>query len=272
MMLKARIITAIIVILILVPALIWGGLKGVLGLVTFFSGMAVWELSRCLEDIKTSPGKQLTLLLGLALVFCFYRLPYAAIPAVVVFMPLAVLLIHLFLYGVIEKTVASATQMIFVLAYAVIPISHATLLARLDHGIAWVFFVLVVISVGDAAAYFAGRYLGKHKIPSAVSPSKTFEGYVGGIAGSFGGMLIMEVAAPGFARIGVLAPLTLILAILGPLGDLCASALKRRLGIKDFGGWLPGHGGVMDRADALIFAFPATFYFLMTTGNAVMMP
>ncbi len=164
MMLKTRIITAIIVILILVPALIWGGLEGVLALVAFFSSMAIWELSRCLEDIKTSPGKQLTLLLGLGLVFCFYRLPYAAVPAVVVFMPLVVLLIHLFLYGVIEKTVASTTQMIFVLAYAAIPISHATLLARLDHGIAWVFFVLVVISVGDAAAYFAENIWANTKI------------------------------------------------------------------------------------------------------------
>ncbi len=269
-MLKTRIITALIAILILVPIVIWGGVCGVALLVAVFSGMAGWELSRCLEGTKTFLGTFLTLVLGLALVYCFYRLPYVTLPAVLVFMPLVVLLIHLFLYSVIEKTIASATEMIFVLAYAVIPISHALLLARLDYGAAWVLFVIVVVSLGDVAAYFAGKHLGAHKIPSAVSPSKTLEGYLGGVAGCFAGMLIMEVAAPGLPGIGVLAKLTIILAILGPLGDLCASALKRRIGIKDFGGVMPGHGGVMDRADALIFAFPVAFHFLFITGNAVM--
>ncbi|MBI5247865.1 MAG: phosphatidate cytidylyltransferase [Desulfomonile tiedjei] len=269
-MLTTRIITAIIAILILVPTVIWGGVGGVVLLVAAFSCVAAWELSRCLEGIKTILGSLLTLFLGLVMVICFYRLPYVTLPAALVFMPLVVLLIHLFLYSVIQKTIASTTQMIFVLGYAVIPISHAILLARLDYGSAWVIFVLVVISLGDASAYFAGKYLGKHRIPSEVSPSKTLEGYAGGVAGSFAGMLIMEVAAPGLPGVAVLAKLTLILAIIGPLGDLCASALKRRIGIKDFGGVMPGHGGVMDRADALIFAFPVAFHFLFITGNAVM--
>lgn len=269
-MLTKRIISAIIAILILVPTLVWGGVGGVVVLVAIFSVMACWELSRCLEGIKTFPGKYLTMLLGLALVYCFYRLPFVGLPAVLVFMPLVVLAIHLFLYSLIEKTIESTTQMIFVLAYAVIPISHAIFLSRLDQGIAWVFFVLVVISLGDATAYFAGKYLGKHKIPSAVSPSKTIEGYLGGIAGSFFGMLIMEIVAPGLPGIGVVAKLTILLAIAGPVGDLCASALKRRIGIKDFGGCFPGHGGIMDRADALIFAFPIAFHFLLMTGSAVM--
>jgi len=269
-MLKTRIITAVIAVLILIPVIIWGGVDGVALLVAFFSSMAVWELSRSLESLKSTLGRLLTLGLGLAVVCCFYRAPYAALPAVPVFVPLAVLLIHLFLYSTIEKTIPSTTEMIFVLGYAVIPISHALLLARLDHGSAWVIFVLMVVSLGDAAAYFAGKNLGRHKITSAVSPSKTLEGYVGGIAGNFVGMIIMKILVPGLPGIAVLAKLTLILAVLAPLGDLCASALKRRIGIKDFGGGLPGHGGVMDRADALIFAFPVTFHYLFITGNVVM--
>jgi phosphatidate cytidylyltransferase len=269
-MLKTRIITALIAVFILVPVVIWGGVAGVAFLVAVFSSVAGWELSRCLEGTKTSLGRFLTLFLGLILVYCFYNLPYVTLPAVLVFMPLTVLLIHLFLYSVIEKTIESTTEMIFVLGYAVIPICHALLLARLEYGAAWVLFVIVVVSLGDVAAYFAGKYLGKYKITSAVSPSKTLEGYVGGVAGCFAGMLIMAVVGPGLPGIGVLARLTLILAILAPLGDLCASALKRRIGIKDFGGGMPGHGGVMDRADALIFAFPVAFHFLFITGNAVM--
>jgi phosphatidate cytidylyltransferase len=80
-------------------------------------------------------------------------------------------------------------------------------------------------------------------------------------------MLIMKVIAPDFPPVWSLLQLTIILAIVAPTGDLCASALKRRLGIKDFGYVIPGHGGVLDRADSLIPAFPVVFYFLSLSGQ-----
>ncbi|HMK35574.1 MAG TPA: phosphatidate cytidylyltransferase [Desulfomonilaceae bacterium] len=262
-MLVTRILTAAIAVAVLVPVLLWGRACGVTLLVAVCSGVAVWELARCFPGLKTALGKYLTLVLGLAIVACFYVLPYRALPAVLVGFPLVVLLIHLLLYNVIENTIESIGSMTFILAYAVIPLGHAILLSRLDTGIAWVFFVLVVICLGDAAAYFTGKYFGKHRFSGNVSPSKTIEGLIGGVAGNFLGMLIMEVCAPGLPPVGTLAKITILLAIMGPLGDLCASAVKRRLLIKDFGATLPGHGGIMDRADSLIFAFPAVFHYLV---------
>lgn len=268
-MLRNRLISAVAAIAILVPVLVWGGTTGVAVLVALFSGIGVWELSRNLPGIKDAPRKELALTLDVALVAAFYLFPLNATPAVVVFFPLVVLLIHLFLYNVIDNTIDSSSQMIFVLAYVTIPLSHAISLQRISMGTAWVFFVLVVICLEDAGAYFAGKYYGKHHFSSRVSPGKTLEGLAGGIIGSLLGMLIMKVVAPSLPSLGVLCQVTLLLVVLGPLGDLCASVIKRRLSIKDFGSIMPGHGGILDRADSLIPAFPATYYFLVLFGHAV---
>ncbi|MBI4962607.1 MAG: phosphatidate cytidylyltransferase [Desulfomonile tiedjei] len=268
-MLRTRIISAAVALAILVPLLVWGGVTGVALIVAVCSGVAFGELSRSLPGLQSRLSRWLTFILGLAVIGAFYALPYRAVPAVVVFFPLVVVALHLFLYNFIENTLDSASQMIFVAGYVAVPLGHALLLARLDLGIAWVFYVLVVICLGDAGAYFAGKHFGKHRLSPNVSPSKTVEGLAGGVAGNFAGMLVMKAMVPGLLAIEPLALVTLLLAAAGPVGDLIASALKRRLAIKDFGTFLPGHGGVMDRADSLILAFPVVFYFLMLSGYAV---
>jgi phosphatidate cytidylyltransferase len=242
---------------------------GVALIVAACSGVAFWEMSRSLPGLKSRLSTWLALIVGLGVVGAFYALPLRAVPAVVVCVPLVVVAIHLFLYNFIENTVDSASQMILVTGYVAVPLGHAVLVARLDLGIAWIFFALVVICLGDAGAYFAGNYFGKHRLSPNVSPSKTVEGLAGGIAGNVIGMLIMKAVVPGLLPIGSLVIVTVLLAAAGPLGDLIASALKRRLSIKDFGTFMPGHGGVMDRADSLILAFPAVYYFLTLLQYAV---
>jgi len=268
-MLRDRLFSAAVAILIIVPLLIWGGVLGVAILVAVFGGFAAWELSRNLSALKTSPARELTILAGLGVVAALHSVPAAAVPAVVVGCPLLILFLHLLLYDSIKNTLESAPQMMLVCAYVTIPLGHAVLLRRLDMGIEWVFYVLAAISIGDTGAYFAGKYYGKHHFSKQVSPGKTVEGLIGGLAGNFLGMLIVKTLAPGIAPFQLLIPLTLFLAVLGPLGDLTASAIKRRLQIKDFGFIMPGHGGVLDRADALIPAFPAVYYVLILCGAMV---
>jgi phosphatidate cytidylyltransferase len=268
-MLRTRITSAAIAVAVLVPALLWGGVAGVALIVAACSSVAFWELARSLPGLKSRLSTWLTIVMGLAVVGAFYLLPHRAVPAVVVCFPLVVVAVHLFLYNFIENTVDSASQMILVTAYVAVPLGHAVLLARLDLGIAWVFYVLVVICLGDAGAYFAGKYCGKHRLSPNVSPSKTLEGLAGGVAGNFAGMLVMKAVVPSLLPIGPLAIVTLLLAVAGPLGDLIASALKRRLAIKDFGTFMPGHGGIMDRADSLILAFPVVYYFLTLSLHVV---
>ncbi|HVF46522.1 MAG TPA: phosphatidate cytidylyltransferase, partial [Pyrinomonadaceae bacterium] len=126
------------------------------------------------------------------------------------------------------------------------------------HLLAYFFLVLFGSDVG---AYFAGRALGKHKLAPAISPGKTVEGLIGGIA-----------AAAGFAALATWwffpelpyawsIPLACVLALVGVLGDLFESAIKRGAGAKDAASILPGHGGFLDRLDSLLFGAPILYYF-----------
>ncbi len=267
-MLRDRLITAAVVIAIIVPIFLIGGIAGIGILVAAFGLVGLWEMARALPALKASPQKEITLLLGLGLVPVFCYLPQFAAMAAMALLPLAVILLHLFLYHRIANTIESACQMTLALTYVMVPLCHAILIRRFEEGIAWIFYVLLVVCLGDTGAYLAGKYYGRHRFSKTLSPSKTLEGFAGGLAGNLIGMAVVKLVVPEMPSWAVMLPLTLLLAVLGPLGDLCASMIKRRLGIKDFGGIMPGHGGVMDRADSLVLAFPTAFYFIVLATNS----
>ncbi len=146
-------------------------------------------------------------------------------------------------------------------AYVSLMLAHIVMLRREPHGAAWVFFLLFLVFFGDIGAYYAGRHLGRHKLYPAVSPGKTIEGAVGGLAASVGiGILYRSLFLPELPLNGCLV-MFLCIGIAGPMGDLFESALKRAANVKDSGTILPGHGGLLDRIDALLFAAPVAFFF-----------
>ena len=134
-------------------------------------------------------------------------------------------------------------------------------LRALPNGLAWVFFAFLLTWSNDTGAYAAGRTLGKHKLYPAVSPGKSWEGF-------FGGMIVTVAIAfvaratfmPALAWGDALA-LALPASFLGPLGDLSESMLKRAHGVKDSGKAIPGHGGVLDRLDAMLFTAPYVYLY-----------
>jgi phosphatidate cytidylyltransferase len=129
----------------------------------------------------------------------------------------------------------------------------ALLQRDLPEGPFWVFVAVAVTFANDTGAYFAGRFLGRHKLYPAISPSKTVEGAVGGLVG---GLVIAWVCrVTFFAELTVRDCLMVAVpgAVLGPIGDLLESMIKRSAGVKDSGRLLPGHGGILDRVDALLF-------------------
>jgi phosphatidate cytidylyltransferase len=142
------------------------------------------------------------------------------------------------------------------------PLSFAVRLHGLPHnGPRLLLFALVITWAGDTSAYFVGRAIGRHPLAPHISPKKTWEG---SIAGMFGSLLV----AYAF-HYWLTTPLPHLLAmaalgnIAGQLGDLLESAYKRSAGVKDSGGLLPGHGGVLDRIDALILCIPVIWYYLV---------
>jgi phosphatidate cytidylyltransferase len=126
---------------------------------------------------------------------------------------------------------------------------------------------MIIVWSGDTGAYFAGKAFGKHKLYEAVSPNKTIEGSLGGIAASIGVAFLFNYLFAFDSRwIPLEAWQVLLLAIpanlLGQLGDLCESIIKRAHDVKDSGTIIPGHGGMLDRIDGLIFASPWVYIFL----------
>lgn len=124
-----------------------------------------------------------------------------------------------------------------------------------------VLFVQITVWATDSGAYFAGRMLGRHKLAPHISPKKTIEGSVGAVLTALAAVLIFQavVRSPVFSSWGILLAAAFIISILGQMGDLAESAIKRFFGVKDSGTLLPGHGGLLDRFDSLIFVLPILY-------------
>lgn len=142
-----------------------------------------------------------------------------------------------------------------------------------EHGIFYVVFILVAAWIGDAGAYFIGTFFGKHKMAPTISPKKSWEGFFGGVvtSGVFGILLGLGYEWLDYLMTGVhhftvniwfLFVISLICAVLGVIGDFSASILKRQCMVKDFGHILPGHGGVLDRFDSVLFVAPFVYLVL----------
>jgi phosphatidate cytidylyltransferase len=141
--------------------------------------------------------------------------------------------------------------------YAGYFLPHWVLLFRWSEGRAWVFWVLAVVMSGDTMAYFIGRRFGVRKLAPEISPGKTVAGMWGYVVGAVVGGLVAAFALFESHNWVEISVLSLALSILGQMGDLFESWIKRVFGVKDSGNLLPGHGGLLDRLDSLIF--PAVF-------------
>jgi len=130
-----------------------------------------------------------------------------------------------------------------------------------DFGFVAALAVLLAIFADDTAAYFGGRALGRHKLAPAISPGKTWEGFLFGTAAAvFVVFVALYQDREEFLSIGQSLLLGVVVALAAPLGDLFESMLKRDMGVKDSGRLLAAHGGVLDRIDAILFAFPAAYF------------
>src|SRR5579875_1853478 len=257
-------------------AVITGLVLGVLTLITFKIGsvaamvlvtivisLASAEAFAAFRRAGSHPVTLLGVVATVSVMIGTYNKGQAALPLVVI---LLVAFSFLWFLAGVERgdAVRGTLTTVFVFCWIGAFGSYAALLLNPAlfpnrHGIAFVLGAIIAGIAYDVGALLIGAWLGKHPMAPSVSPNKMWEGFIGGALAA----IVLAVAVVNLIHpwtVGKAAALGLIVAIVSPVGDLCESLVKRHLGLKDMGRLLPGHGGVLDRIDGLLFVLPATYY------------
>jgi CDP-diglyceride synthetase len=241
-----KIATALVLVAVCVPPLFMGGaaLKVLLLVIAFFASYEIASL----VDHKTH---WLSTILNLCAIAAIAVSPDSHVSAV-----LAIWLSLLFLIELIDDQITTDSVVYpFALTSLVGLALHSVIAIYVDKrlGFKILVFVLLASILCDTGAYFFGVFFGKHKMLPRVSPNKTWEGSFGGFACGFIGALIYGLLALKTLPLSFILFGSFILPIVAQIGDLSFSSVKRRFGVKDFGNFLPGHGGVLDRVDSIVF-------------------
>lgn len=256
---STRVVTGVIVAGVVLAATAIGP-RALLIIVLAAVTMAAAELFQSLRTRGYQPATLLGLVGCASMVAGAYWRGEAAFPLV-----LTLMVIFSFLWYLAGVVHAKPTMNIAVTLFAFVYVgflgSFAALFLRVPRGegVGILLGAVIVTAAHDIGAYLVGKYMGKTPLAPELSPNKTFEGLVGGVLASVAvGLLVVSQIGPW--DVGKAFWLGVVVAIAAPLGDLCESMIKRDLGVKDMGKLLPGHGGVLDRIDALLFVIPATYY------------
>jgi phosphatidate cytidylyltransferase len=212
------------------------------------------------------PGRRLehylAAVVGAGLVPCLY-LQDGLFPGALAAATLAIAILFLFRYHTIETVARDCSTILFGFLYLPLLLGHLALLRTLPQGREWIYTVFLIVMLSDTIAYFVGSAIGKHRLYPAISPKKSIEGALGGLFGGLCGALLAKFFwFPGLPWL-LAAGIGLALGASGQIGDLFESMLKRSYGVKDSGRIIPGHGGLLDRLDSLIFAFPPAYYLVL---------
>ncbi|WP_040228129.1 phosphatidate cytidylyltransferase [Bhargavaea cecembensis] len=254
---KTRIITAVVAGLLFVPLVLIGGLPFTL-LVFAMAAVGMYELLRMKHiPIVSVPG-----VLAILALFSFMLKPQwaDAVTSFTGFTKIEVvyaIVLLLLIYTVVVKNRFTFEHAAFtVLAMLYLGIGFYYLIITRDAGIEYIIYALIVVWLTDTGAYFTGRSFGKRKLWPEISPNKTVEGFIGGIIAAVAAACLFQVFMPVTDSYLILIVVTIIASVTGQIGDLVESALKRYYGVKDSGKILPGHGGILDRFDSLLFVLP----------------
>ena len=264
---KTRVISATVLIILVVACFALGPITRAVFLLAA-SVMAIWETCRAIgcKDIKCVPWILYIYTVAAALAIWFKAdvIVCAALFFLAVFAVMTA--------GIVSKSVRApgALASLAVLIYPLVPFMLVYKLALTPDSVWIPVFAIACIStwVCDSFALFGGKRFGKHKLAPEVSPNKTVEGTVcGAISSLVAGAVMYFVLKSGFDIPLVICMLTaLVCSSFGQVGDLAASLIKRMAGMKDYSNLIPGHGGVMDRVDSLLFSIPSAYFCLMIAG------
>ncbi len=273
-MLKTRVLSALIGLVLLIAVLYMGSI--VLGVaVSLIAAIGLYEFYNSAAKLKNiQPIKPVgyisiipLLLLGLEQTG-WYKLNLGVLTGIsvciIIFLSMGFIVFGHKKYNIVDACVTA-----FGIAYVPFLMSFLILIRNMELGMVLIWLIFIGAWGTDTMAYTFGRLFGKRKIIPEISPKKTVAGAVGGILGCMGLMIAFGFIAPEYcgvkasgALFAALALLGLFCGIISQIGDWSASAIKRYVNVKDFGSIMPGHGGVLDRFDSILFVAPVVYYFL----------
>jgi phosphatidate cytidylyltransferase len=261
-----RVLAAVIGLAIVLPVLVWGRTVGLDLLLSVVLILAADEYAKMTLPAHRAPARALLSMYGIALLFALlYGTTFAVMGAFAVGL---LLLLTWSLFGVPDTAEGgrAAGHMALGLVYVPFLLSFIGQLRRFDSGLGWIFLLLVITWAGDTGAYLAGRAFGRTKLIERVSPNKTREGAVGGLVLAIAGACLVKAVALERVSWGHAVALGILVDVAGVIGDLFESMLKRTFDVKDTGSILPGHGGILDRIDSLLFAAPVAWCYAKAFG------
>ena len=259
---KQRIVSAVIGVALLIAVLISDSIIVNIG-VAVIGFIALLEMYEAVGLTKYLPLK----ILGLCASFCF---TFAYSFDNKLFMPTMyfyiVLLFGLYMIKSSNLALKDISKMFFLTIFVCFFLAHIVFIRKLELGQYLIWLVFVGAFMTDTFALLAGMLFGKHKLNEWLSPKKTVEGSIGGVFGAALGMVLYGYIVQTFFNLTVdfwlLAVLGTVSSVAAQVGDLAASRIKREFGVKDYGKIMPGHGGVMDRFDSVIFVAPIVYLFV----------
>lgn len=255
-------LTGVLLAAVVFAIFLWGTIP-VAVMVLVVLGLAAAEAYAAFRSVGAHPASILGIVAVLTLGVAVYNKGEAAFGAITVLLVIFGFIWYLSAPRKID-VLDGLGSTLFVYAWIGVFGSYALLLVSPNtfvhkHGLAFLFGAIVLTIANDTGALFVGRWLGRHPLNTSISPNKTIEGTLGGsLITLIAGVAILPLISPWGHRSGLEAAVALCVVI--PLGDLFESMVKRTLGVKDLGRLLPGHGGMLDRIDGLLFALPTMYY------------
>jgi phosphatidate cytidylyltransferase len=233
--------------------------------ISFACIIALWEYFRIVFHTRGSANQSLITILGFFtapfIIWASYINSFKILLSILTFNLIISALISIPKFKFDSYVSEIVTKQVMGIIYIPLFISYLVLIRNGVNGISWTCFLLFIVFSGDIGAFYIGSYFGRHKLCPAISPNKTIEGAAGGlVANLLVGSLFKYFFMP-LLPWGLSLLLFLVIGVSGQVGDLFESELKRGGNVKDSGVLLPGHGGVLDRIDALLFAAPVAYLF-----------
>lgn len=262
---------ALIVVLVLLACLRFQSFTWVIGVLALAIALVgTWEVLKMGRHKGVHSSAVLGLVASSAFVLVGFAPPGAYVMgtvAIIMGLTLLAFVAQMLAHGV-EDSFRAIPLGVFAPLYVGMPLAVGLQILRADRIL--FLYVLLLVWTLDTAAYYVGKRYGRHKLAPVLSPGKTREGAIGGLAGCVVVALALKALVPSSAFVltwGEVIVTSLLIGVVGQIGDLAESALKRDAGVKDSGVAFTGHGGILDRVDSLLFVFPLFFLYLIFAGH-----